>query len=161
MDARSRKLCACLGYSIRLAGKSDLDEVSQMLWQALHLVTAKVDGRRPISLFSALDEKGSQVQIPKDHDADFKEHIRSGKDVGSKSGLHTQADDVRTAAHATQTEVEVISRPQFETIVGTTMEKGLGTSRYRELLTAAPCHCGKRAGPTRFYLVFFCDARSS
>ena len=123
MDARSRKLCACLGYSIRLAGKSDLDEVSQMLWQALHLVTAKVDGRRPISLFSALDEKGSQVQIPKDHDADFKEHIRSGKDVGSKSGLHTQADDVRTAAHATQTEVEVISRPQFETIVGTTMER--------------------------------------
>ncbi|CAE7553537.1 unnamed protein product [Symbiodinium sp. CCMP2592] len=123
MDARSRKLCACLGYSIRLAGKSDLDEVSQMLWQALHLVTAKVDGRIPLSLFSALDEKGLQVQIPRDHDADSKEHFRSGKEVGGKPGLHTQADDARTATHATQTEVEVISRPQFETIMGTTMER--------------------------------------
>ena len=50
----SHKLCACIGYSIRLASKQGLGEVTPHLWQALSSVLRPAEIRHTISLNSAL-----------------------------------------------------------------------------------------------------------
>ena len=91
MDAQCKQLCACIGFSIRLARKGFKQDVLPHLWTALRETTTPSTGR-PISLYTAL----GFVSEPTDE----------------LPGYHNQA---------VQTDCEVILRPDLERIMENTM----------------------------------------
>ena len=91
MDARCKQLCACIGFSIRLARKGRKQDVLPHLWRALHGMTAP-STRRPISLYTAL----GYVSEP-------------------------TYESPESCNQGVQTDYEVILRPDFERIMENAM----------------------------------------
>ena len=63
MDTVTRRLSACIGYSIRQAQRGGRSDVAQPLWQALYVVTTPDKTPKPISLFSALGLDGRHREV--------------------------------------------------------------------------------------------------
>ena len=121
MDSASRRLCACIGYAIRQAAREKRQDVAQPLWQALHIMTTPDISREPISLWSALGLS----------EGEFPESALSavGGSCGPKAGQTSYGFLDRTI----QTEVEVITRGEFEKIMQRNMET---LSTYQKTLEA-------------------------
>ena len=121
MDSASRRLCACFGYAIRQAAREKRQDVAQPLWQALHIMTTPDISREPISLWSALGLS----------EGEFPESALSaaGGSCGPKAGQTSFGFLDRTI----QTEVEVITRGEFEIIMQRNMET---LSTYQKTLEA-------------------------
>ena len=107
MDSASRRLCACIGYAIRQATRKNREDVAQPLWQALYAMSTPESSRRSMSLWSALG-------------FDAEEALTDEKSTELSGVPPTCVDRLDGTS---QTEIEIITRQDFEKIMQHTMQK--------------------------------------
>ena len=142
----NRKLTSCIGYSLRLAKRQNNTAAARHLWQGLYSLTHD-DGegpRTPLCLFSALgleetcgvEKRESTESSPMCHGTLHapgqsaklaRTDLRTNVDADAAAGQDCISATSRTkfdcTETSTQTETDMISRPDFELIMGNIMEQ--------------------------------------